>query len=71
MATSCKKDLLNITPTTGVSGQTLFSDPNLQKLLSITITGIWPMGFITVIGRHFYWPAQPMKRFRPMNPIPA
>ena len=27
--TSCNKDLLNITPTTGVSGQTLFSDPNL------------------------------------------
>lgn len=31
IAASCKKNLLNITPTTGVSGQTLFSDPNLTE----------------------------------------
>ncbi len=31
LAASCKKNLLNITPTTGVSGQTLFSDPNLTE----------------------------------------
>jgi starch-binding outer membrane protein, SusD/RagB family len=28
---SCKKNLLDITPTTGISGQTLFSDPNLTQ----------------------------------------
>lgn len=33
MTTSCKKRLLDITPTTGVSGTTLFSDPNLTKAL--------------------------------------
>ena len=30
---SCKKHLLDITPTTGVSGTTLFSDPNLTEAL--------------------------------------
>jgi hypothetical protein len=33
MTMSCKKHLLNITPTTGVSGTTLFSDPNLTQAL--------------------------------------
>jgi starch-binding outer membrane protein, SusD/RagB family len=33
MAMSCKKHLLDITPTTGVSGTTLFSDPNLTEAL--------------------------------------
>jgi starch-binding outer membrane protein, SusD/RagB family len=31
--TSCKKNLLDITPTTGVAGTTLFSDPNLTEAL--------------------------------------
>jgi starch-binding outer membrane protein, SusD/RagB family len=31
ITTSCNKNLLDITPTTGVSGQTLFSDPNLTE----------------------------------------
>ncbi|HEY4155825.1 MAG TPA: RagB/SusD family nutrient uptake outer membrane protein, partial [Puia sp.] len=33
MTMSCKKHLLDITPTTGVSGTTLFSDPNLTEAL--------------------------------------
>lgn len=31
ITTSCKKNLLDITPTTGISGQTLFSDANLAE----------------------------------------